>query len=60
MAYINCALCNAQSYPVVTTEMYSEVGLQAFLCTSKHLTYVEKEDLDGSEGQRNESGNGCC
>jgi len=43
---LNCPFCPYQAYPIVTTEMYKEVGLQAYLCASKHLSYVEKEKVE--------------
>lgn len=45
MAYVNCALCPAQSY------LYGHHGydivLEEYRCVSGHKTYVEREKVNG-------------
>ena len=44
MSYLNCPFCHAQTYPQGTTDFMLGIGLQRYVCVSKHVFYVEVED----------------
>jgi hypothetical protein len=47
MAYLNCPFCPAQAFPVPThKDLELGMGLKQLRCISKHISYVELEDLD--------------
>jgi hypothetical protein len=46
MAYINCGLCPAQSYPQMITATVALKLVRQYKCLSGHYTYVEEEQTN--------------